>query len=265
MVSRVVSVLSLLVCVAGALSAGAGDCARDLLDATCRVANRSTSATCLLLTADPPPGAGKAPVVLVTAGHFMEGTPEADCQLIARVRAPDGSFVRSEVPLPVRDGDTPRWKKHADVDIAALRVELPDGLALRPLRLAQLATPKDVEDERVRVGQDVLIPCYPAKLEANEAGWPILRKGMIATYPLAPVASARTFLVDVSTFGGDSGAPVAVAGQADVLVAGIVVGMQRQTDRSSLPFEEKTVHMPLGLAIVVQAAFVRETVDALGQ
>jgi hypothetical protein len=41
--------------------------------------------------------------------------------------------------------------------------------------------------------------------------------------------------------------------------------MQRQTDRSTLPFEEKTVHMPLGLAIVAQAAFVRELVEAMGR
>ena len=39
--------------------------------------------------------------------------------------------------------------------------------------------------------------------------------------------------------------------------------MQRQTDRMSLPFEERTTHTPLGLAIVVPASVIRETIDLL--
>ena len=44
-----------------------------------------------------------------------------------------------------------------------------------------------------------------AQLEANKAGWPILRHGTIATHPLVPIDDVPTLLVDYSHFGGDSG------------------------------------------------------------
>jgi len=39
------------------------------------------------------------------------------------------------------------------------------------------------------------------------------------------------------------------------------VAMQRQTDRVTSPFEEKTIHTPLGLAITVPSTLVHETID----
>jgi hypothetical protein len=236
----------------------------DVLAATCRIADKETSATCFLVAAGGVRGATAAAAFLVTAAHFLEGTTAAECPLVLRAQNPDGTYARRETPVVVRDGDGPRWKRHADADLAVLAIELPNGLAVKPFRVDQLADAESVAEGRVRVGQEVVIPCFPAKTEANEAGWPILRRGMIATHPLAPVTQVKTYFIDVSTFGGDSGAPVVAAGR-EALVVGVVVGMQRQTDRSTLPFEEKTVHMPLGLAIVAQAAFVRELVEAMGR
>ena len=46
-------------------------------------------------------------------------------------------------------------------------------------------------------------------------------------------------------------------------VVGLVHGMHRQTDKASLPLQELTFHTPLGLSIVVQAAFLRDTIELL--
>jgi hypothetical protein len=46
-------------------------------------------------------------------------------------------------------------------------------------------------------------------------------------------------------------------------LAGVIVGMQRQTDRTVSPFEERTVHTPLGLAIAVQAEVVADVIRGL--
>jgi hypothetical protein len=102
-------------------------------------------------------------------------------------------------------------------------------------------------------------------MEANEAGFPVLRHGTVASLPLAPLATNQVFLVDFSTFGGDSGAAVlAEAGdgaRGQALVVGMVRGMRRETDKVSMPFEDLTVHHPLGLAEVVHSVSVRETVE----
>ncbi len=142
-------------------------------------------------------------------------------------------------------------------------LNVPEGADLKPFAYRQLADEKWAADRRIRVGQEVRIPCFPAQLEANEAGWPVLRTGWIATHPLTPLASAKTMLVDYSQFGGDSGAPVVACDGQEPLVVGLVFAMQRQTDKISMPFEERTVHTSLGLAIAVQSPFLRETIDRL--
>jgi hypothetical protein len=149
------------------------------------------------------------------------------------------------------------------VDIAALPVQLPPGVAVTTLSYEQLADAAWVAGKHLRVGQDVWIPCYPAQLEANDAGWPVLRHGTVASHPLCPVEHVKSILIDFHTFGGDSGAPVLTNSKDGCYVVGLVSGMQRQTDKATLPLQELTFHTPLGLSIVVQAAFIRETIELL--
>ncbi len=235
----------------------------DVLGATFRLDGGDASGTCFLVKA------GDA-MVLVTAAHVLERSTGEEANLILRERKPDGTYGRRETKIRVRDGARALWRRHPVEDVAALKIALPDGVAVTPFRLSQLADEADVTAGRVRVAQEIWIPTYPAQLEANAAGWPVLRRGTIATHPLKPVREVKTFLVDAATFGGDSGAPVVVHSGASAeepdgsepMVVGLILGMHRQTDRSTMPFEEKTTHMPLGLAIVLQAPFAREVVEA---
>jgi len=43
----------------------------------------------------------------------------------------------------------------------------------------------------------------------------------------------------------------------------LVLGLERETDKVSMPFEERTVHHPLGLAIVAHSDIIRQTVALL--
>jgi hypothetical protein len=246
-----------------ASSALASDPIEDALAATFRITNRQSAATCFFVSSAVERSVSGRSAVLVTAAHFLEQTSDSECQVVYRVENADKTFSRKEVSVSIRNGDALLWKKHPETDIAAMRVVLPDNAAVKPFDISQLATESSLQEWKIRVGQQVSIPCFPAKLEANEAGWPILRRGFVASHPLAPVRSARTILIDASTFGGDSGAPVVVASEDKSLVIGLALGMLRQTDSASLSFEQLTFHTPLGLAIVVQATFIRETIESL--
>lgn len=202
-------------------------------------------------------------LVLVTAAHVLAEMKGPECTLVLRAQAEGGAFARREVTLRIREGEKPLWVRHPDVDAAALFVTLPEGVDLKPFDYGQLADARPAAEGKIRVGLEVFVPCFPARLEANPAGWPVLRRGSIATHPLVPLAAAKTILVDYSEFGGDSGAPVVIQNGAEPLVVGLVIAMQRQTDKSSTPFEERTVHTPLGLAVVVQSPLVRGTVEML--
>lgn len=233
----------------------------EVLSATFRIADKEHSGTCFLVQAS---GVDEKPprIVLVTAAHVLEQMRD-EGEWIARTELPEGQVGRHVVKLKLREGDKPLWKRHPELDIAALRIDLPERAAMKPLLLDQIADEQRVKDGQVRVGQEAWIPCYPAKLEGNEAGWPVLRRGSIASFPLFPAKTAKRMLLDYTAFGGDSGAPVAVIHSGRPLVVGLVLGMHRQSDRSVLPFEERVMHTPLGVSIAVQASFVRETISLL--
>ena len=89
------------------------------------------------------------------------------------------------------------------------------------------------------------------------------RIGPSAVVGFGGYASVPTMLVDIRSFGGDSGGPLFVLVDGKPHVAGVLVGMQRQTDRTVSPFEERTVHTPLGLGIAVQADLVARVIGGL--
>ena len=239
----------------------------QLLSATFKITSKESSGTCFLVEPPPKPGWSNRAAILVTAAHALEQAPGPECRIVMREKRHDGSWIRKEIPFAIRDGAKPAWVKHPEEDVAALKVLLPAGVTCRPLRLEQLARAEDFSNRRIRLGSESWIFCFPAQLEANDAGFPVLRHGTIASLPLMPISTNRTFLVDFNTFGGDSGAPVMLVergpGQSPVLIAGLVIGMQRQTDKVSMPFEERTVHHPLGLSIVAHAGIIRQTVERL--
>jgi len=242
-------------------TARANEVLERALGAVFRITNGRTAGTGFVVAL--PDRADSASVILVTAAHVFEEMPDSECQLVLRTLAADGTYARKEVSIPIRERGTPRWKRHAEMDVAALEFRLPADVAVTPLEFQQLADAAWMAEKHVRVGQSVWIASYPAQLAANEAGWPIVRHGSIASHPVTPVEHAQTILVDFQTFGGDSGAPVFAVTRDACHVIGLVHGMHRQTDKAALPLQELTFHTPLGLSIVVQAEYLRDTINLL--
>ena len=198
----------------------------------------------------------------MTAAHVLEKAKGETAVLVYRKASPDGSLARAAAKLRIREGGNPRWQRHPTADVAAMPVTAPEGAGA--FELSRVADADVFDEKKLRVAQDVWIPCYPAGTEGNEAGWPVLRHGTVATHPLRPAKGLKKFFVDFSTFGGDSGAPVLArvgpAGEAKPTVVGLVLAMQRQTDRVKMPFEERVMHTPLGLCVVAPATLLREII-----
>ena len=232
-----------------------------LLSATGKLAGKDSAGTCFLLRPPAIAGWSNDVFILVTAAHALSEVPGTEARLVLREKRPDGSYLRREIPLPIRSGDLPLWRKHPEEDVAVLRFTLPREVTCDPPDFGQLAKAADFGDGGVALGADTWILGYPAQLEVNGAGFPVLRHGTIASLPLLPLATHRTFLVDFNTFGGDSGGPVMQRDSGQII--GLVLGMHRQTDHTVIPFEERTVHHPLGLAIVAHAGVIRETAELL--
>lgn len=260
---NVTGTLAIFACCLVPLTAAAAevdDVPLHALRAAVRISDGKRSGTGFIVRL---PNAGAvADHLLVSAAHVFENGKAPTCNVAFRTVGGPAEPARRDVTITLRDGERRLWTRHPAADVAVIAVRPPNDADLQPFSVDQLADRERLEAGVVRAGKRVWIACFPAQLESNKAGWPILRHGTIATHPLLPIDDVPTLLVDYSHFGGDSGSAAVLDDAGRPVVVGVVVSMQRQTDRTTSPFEERTTHTPLDLAITVQAALVRDTIEA---
>ncbi|MFZ5670789.1 MAG: trypsin-like serine peptidase [Pseudomonadota bacterium] len=211
---------------------------------------------------DAPTPDGKPRVVLVTAGHVLDRMPGEIARVGFRARMSDGGWRYDPEPLAIRRGERPLWTRHPGRDVAAIVIEAPPEFARAAIPLAWLAREETFSDYALGPGDEMMALGFPRGLAANQAGFPILRAGRVASYPLAPSTAFPTFLLDFSVFPGNSGGPVFMSeaarrrpGAAEARETQFIAGML--TQQVELSGER------LEIGIVTHARFIRETLAML--
>ncbi|AQR62129.1 peptidase S1 [Brevundimonas sp. LM2] len=183
-----------------------------LIDATVQLDQPSgpgtrTVGTGFLIQAPRPDGTPR--VVLVTAAHVLEQMPEPQARIGWRIALAEGAWRFDPQPLSIRDdAGAALWTRHPDQDVAVMEIVAPEPFARAAIPLAWLADRTTFEALQVGPGDELLSLGFPRGLSANRAGFPILRVGRIASWPLSPVDAFPTFLLDFAVFPGNSGGPV---------------------------------------------------------
>lgn len=205
---------------------------------------------------------GTPRVVLVTAGHVLEKMPDADMRIGWRIALPDGSWKFDPQPLEIRDeAGAPLWTQLTDRDVAVMEIEAPETFARAAIPLAWLADAQTFERLDVGPGDELLSLGFPRGLSSNRAGFPILRVGRVASYPLTPVVAFPTFLLDFAVFPGNSGGPIFWTPTArrrpgsDAPDHPFIAGMLSQ---EVLVSAER-----LGLGVVIQAQYIKDAIALL--
>lgn len=250
---------------AAELAAPAWDLTLGLIAATVQIDQPTGQGTRRVGTGflvDAPRADGSPRVVMVTAHHVLEGMAAPDARVGWRVESPARGWRFAPEPLRIRDeAGTPVWTRHPERDIAVMEVSAPPAFARAAIPLAWLAEPAELDAWQIGPGDELMSLGFPRGYAANTAGFPILRVGRVASWPLTPIERFETFLLDFPVFPGNSGGPVFWTPAARKLpgsatpdhpfIAGVLTSEVRPGDE------------PLGIGIVAHARYVREAIALL--
>jgi S1-C subfamily serine protease len=205
-------------------------------------------------------GPNRASHVMVTAAHVLQDISGDEAVLWLRRKKADGTFGPLEHRLRIRSKGAPLWTQRPGADVAVMYAPLPNEAYVSSLSKDLLATDQMMMQYEVHPGDELLALGFPFGLAANDAGFPILRSGKIASYPLVPAKKYPTFLYDFQVYEGNSGGPVYYTGlrtfggraaQPVNFIAGLV------SQHAAIDGQR------LQLAAVVPAQFIREAIDSL--
>jgi hypothetical protein len=238
------------------------DTALDLIQATVQLeqptaGNQRVVGTGFLVTTRNADGSPQT--ILITANHVFADMKSAEVKVGYRTADSDGGWSYTPRWLRIRsDGGAPLWTAHPDRDVAAIRITAPPKFARAAIPLNYLASEQDFAAHRIAPGDELFVLGFPKGLAANNAGFPILRSGRVASYPVSPAVSP-TFLLDFAVFPGNSGGPVfatrglqpASTGGGRPLIAGILT--------QQVEFN----HERLEIGVVTHAKYIAETIDLL--
>jgi S1-C subfamily serine protease len=242
------------------------DLAVDLMHATVQLEQPLGDGTRTVgtgfLISDPGPD-GRPRTVLVTANHVLAGMPSSTARIGYRIANADGSWSYSPQPLQIRDqAGHELWTHHPSRDVAAIVISAPPEFAKAAIPKDYLASDETFTKNRVEAGDEMMALGFPRGLAANQAGFPILRSGRVASYPVAPAKIFPTFLLDFSVFPGNSGGPVFMTDQdrranlqTEAQPSEFIAGLL--TQQVELNKER------LEIGIVTHAKFIRETLERI--
>lgn len=245
-----------------------------LMRSTFKIAGQATLGTAFMIGRPVPGDSQRLFYVLVTAAHVLRDIKEEQAILFLRKGQGD-EFAKLPYPLQIRNGKQPLWKEHPKADIAVMYVKLPQEADVQLLPMSLLASEQQLGEYEIHPGDVLSCLGFPYGAEANEAGFPILRSGQIASYPLIPTSKVQTFLLDFRVFGGNSGGPVYFVasnrsyggatrlGETIQLLVGLVSQEKLIEEEIKSLTETRLAKHALSLAVIVHAALIREAIELL--
>ena len=213
--------------------------------------------------------------ILVTAAHVFENMKGEEATIYLRKKQNDNTFIKVPWKIKIRQEGKSLWVKNkSGIDVAVMYVRLPKDIDTQLLSITMFADDKILTDYEIHPGDEMFCLGFPFGIEANEAGFPILRSGKVASFPLVPTQKKGSFLLDFEVFKGNSGGPVYFvesnrnyAGGTHIgkiqFIAGLVSKEFNVTETIKSLYETKQQVHPLALAVIIHATYILETINQL--
>src|SRR2546422_6466210 len=174
----------------------------------------------VFLMSKPIAGSTKFKTVLITAKHVLE-VVSGDMAILNLRRRTASGWQRVRYPIKIRDAGQPLWTGPDEVDVAVMYITLPAGIQIPIISTSLLADDDMLSEFEVNPGEELICLGYPFGTESNSAGFPVLRSGKIASYPLLTTESTQKILFDFAIFPGNSGGPAFLSSKKPFSAVGI--------------------------------------------
>lgn len=219
----------------------------------------------------------RARLVMITAAHVLDEMQGDFATLHLRRKVENSQNVWVQVPfqLRIRANGSPLWKRNPQADVAVMYLQIPIETPIAPISTLMFVDDAKLAEFGINPGDEVRCLGYPLGLSSNDAGFPVLRSGKIASYPLTPTEQTKTFLVDFRVFKGNSGGPVyfvernrpivGVLGRYESFhfIMGLVSQESLYNETMLGQYSQESHQTQLGLAIVVHASLILQTLQML--
>lgn len=246
-----------------------------LMLATFRIEGANSMGTAFLIGRPHPTEQSKFRYTLVTAAHVLKSIKGDFATLYFRQKIEDDKWAVLPSTIRIREGNKQRWVEHGEADIAAMYIGVPEDALVTFIPMDVLADDKLLAEYEIHPGDVLNCLGYPLGVESPAGRFPILRSGRIASYPLLPTKGTISFLLDFRVFPGNSGGPVyisftgdrlyqnAIRGTSFQFVLGLVSEETTMTETRQQLYSVIQEQTPLGLAKVIHASFIKETIALL--
>jgi hypothetical protein len=260
-------VLSLMILISVPLLIPAAERGQRIVDATYKLTDGQTAATCFLIERPQTDGKG-AQIVLVTAAHVLENFKGEEARLIQRLPVAEDRVELVPWPFRIRQGNQPLWKKHPQTDVAAMVIQPANDPRPNALPDSILATAETWQQHEFEPGDIVRLVGYPHALqfEPSPQGYATTRLGALSGRPSKPTERSRQFLIGVNVFEGDSGGPVYYLGDKPpdggprpLVILGLVQGQHFLNESFRTAYQSAEFRQRLGVGIVSHATAITET------
>jgi hypothetical protein len=252
------------------------DLSTVLMKATFKISGPNMIGTCFIIGRPNPQDPNWSHYVLVTADHVLKGISGESASLSLRKKVKTG-YIKMNWSIRIREKKKSLWTKHPDVDVAVMYISLPKEAEVVLLPMKFLATDIELEKYEIRPADRLLALGFPFGQESNNSGFPILRSGVIASYPILPTKRTKSMLFDFEVFQGNSGGPVFMieknrsysgnvfVGRTTQFIVGLVSQERSMKIKYQTPYEQKLQSHPLKLGIIVHASLIKEAIEMLPQ
>jgi hypothetical protein len=204
--------------------------------------------------------------VLVTAAHVLKDIKGETATIDLRHKNTDGTYSELPTTFTIRNMFQNLYETSLEADVAVAFISLPPGAEIHPVPISFFVTDDRLTQLEIHPGDDFFVLGFP--LYASLHTFPVLRSGILSSYPITPMKTVMQYYLNFKVFPGNSGGPIYFDFASRSYLSGATV-VRREWGIFGLVADQLTssasgVEESLDIAEIVPGIYITESISRLG-